>query len=103
MFPFPFRPVNLAPLMGKVEARDVLQNQEGSYVATCTNIGRMVLFSSTQLAHRTMPAFAPRMVLSLWFKSSKAQRLPLPCTMPPAGVEVKKTTVVFCDAIPELN
>jgi hypothetical protein len=61
IYPFPYNQEDIAPRMG-----------------------RLAMFSSTHMAHRTMPATAPRACLSMWFAGSQA---PFPRRMPAAATD----------------
>jgi hypothetical protein len=61
VYPFPYHQEDIAPRMG-----------------------RLALFSSTHMAHRTLPANAPRACLSMWFAGSQA---PFPRRMPAAATD----------------
>jgi Rps23 Pro-64 3,4-dihydroxylase Tpa1-like proline 4-hydroxylase len=66
VYPFPFAPALVQPLMGT-----------------------LACFSSTLMAHRTMPAGEPRVCLSLWF-TSKHEHIGWPERLPIPGPEMDR-------------
>lgn len=65
LYPFPLGTVDVAPRMD-----------------------RLVLFNSTEMLHRVLPATAPRVCLSVWFaRDGGSNRMSLPCRLPRAVAE----------------